>query len=163
MAKPTKNRIMCPDCGKPKMLFETEKEAQNFIKWNSGDMEHSDKLRPYYCPACCGYHISHKKHFGSFDHRTENMLNDYRRSLTHNDSFQKKLNKTSNLFSKQAKIDEILSEIKPETILKYGKVKNFLKSFMADWWKSHEKYDGWEDVDRIVREMIKRKYNNLKR
>lgn len=27
-----KNRVMCPDCGRSKMLFETETKANNFIK-----------------------------------------------------------------------------------------------------------------------------------
>ena len=58
-----KRRIYCPDCGKPKMLFETERKAQDFIRWNSDDMgAHGDELRAYYCPSCCGWHVSHKKH-----------------------------------------------------------------------------------------------------
>jgi ssDNA-binding Zn-finger/Zn-ribbon topoisomerase 1 len=32
--KPTRNRVMCPDCGKAKMLFESEKKAKRFIEWN---------------------------------------------------------------------------------------------------------------------------------
>ena len=34
-----KNRVMCPDCGKSKMLFETEKKAENFIKWNGDKLD----------------------------------------------------------------------------------------------------------------------------
>ena len=162
MAKPKNNRIMCPDCGKPKMLFATEKEAQNFIKWNSSEMEHGQTLRPYYCPACCGYHISHKKHFGGFDKRTDNMIEDYHRSLTHKDSFSKKLEKTSSLFTSQLKVDEILSAIKPENVFRYANLRHFLRDFMTEWWKTHEKYAGWEDVDRIVRETIKKKYKSFK-
>lgn len=152
---------MCPDCGKPKMLFSTEKEAQNFIKWNSSEMEHGQTLRPYYCPACCGYHISHKKHYTGFDNRTDHMINDYHRSLTHKDSFEKKLFKTSTLFTKQTKVDEILSEVKSENILKYGRLTTFLRDFLTEWWKTHEKYDGWEDVDRTVRETVRKKYGSL--
>jgi hypothetical protein len=36
--KPT-HRIFCPDCGKPKMLFETERKAQDFLKWNASEIE----------------------------------------------------------------------------------------------------------------------------
>ena len=61
MSKP-KNRIICPDCGKPKMVFESESKAKNFIKFNSDDIEFGSDMRPYYCPACCGWHISHKQY-----------------------------------------------------------------------------------------------------
>ena len=33
MCKP-KNRVLCPDCGREKMLFETEKKAKLFIEYN---------------------------------------------------------------------------------------------------------------------------------
>lgn len=32
--KPTKNRVYCRDCGRVKMLFETEKQADTFIRFN---------------------------------------------------------------------------------------------------------------------------------
>ena len=47
MSKPTKNRIMCPECGRTKMLFETESKARNFIKFNGEDFGHENELRPY--------------------------------------------------------------------------------------------------------------------
>ena len=34
-----KNRVWCPDCMRPKMKFETEKQAQDFIKWNHDNFE----------------------------------------------------------------------------------------------------------------------------
>ena len=64
MCKP-KNRVMCPDCGREKMLFETEKKAKLFIEYNWESItDDKDKLRVYYCPACCGYHISSHKYNG---------------------------------------------------------------------------------------------------
>lgn len=163
MSKPTKNRVMCPDCGKPKMLFETEKEALGFIKWNSSEMEHGDALRPYYCPACCGFHITHKKYYKGFDNRTERLINKYHYSLSKPDSMLKKLNKTSILFSKQIRIDEIMSQIKTEDVMRCGRVRNFLNMFFQDWWHNHEKFDGWEEVERNVRETVKKKFTVLKK
>ena len=59
--KPTRNRVMCPDCWRLKMLFKTRKKAINFIKWNKDELEYgSETLRAYYCPKCCGWHISHQ-------------------------------------------------------------------------------------------------------
>ena len=34
MTKPNKFRVMCPDIGRQKMLFDTEEKAKNFIKFN---------------------------------------------------------------------------------------------------------------------------------
>ena len=76
MSKP-KNRIMCPDCGKQKILFESESKANNFIKWNKDNIENGDKLRAYYCSACCGWHISHQKYRKDMEGRTDKMINTY--------------------------------------------------------------------------------------
>lgn len=79
MCKP-KNRVMCPDSGRLKMLFESESKANNFIKWNKDNIDNGDKLRSYYCPACCGWHITHMKYHKSMDNKTDNMIEAYHRS-----------------------------------------------------------------------------------
>jgi hypothetical protein len=59
--KPKKNQIFCVACGRPKMLFETEAEAQAFIRFNSGDilkMSRKAPVRSYYCQLCGGYHVT---------------------------------------------------------------------------------------------------------
>lgn len=59
--KPTKNRIFCIGCKRSKMLFETQVKADNFIKFNSGDIaaqSHKVPTRSYYCSFCCGWHIT---------------------------------------------------------------------------------------------------------
>ena len=79
--KPTRNRVMCPDCGRQKMLFKSEAKAKGFIKWNGRDLPFGgDRLRPYYCPACCGWHISHMEHKAEYDVRTEMLLNKFRKN-----------------------------------------------------------------------------------
>lgn len=75
-----KNRILCPDCGRPKILFESENKANNFIKFNASEISHGDRLRSYYCPACCGWHVSSHKYDGV--NRTEILLNKYHRSCS---------------------------------------------------------------------------------
>ena len=37
--KPTKNRVYCRDCGRVKMLFETEKQADTFIRFNREELK----------------------------------------------------------------------------------------------------------------------------
>lgn len=80
MCKP-KNRIMCPDCGRPKMLFETESKAKNFIKFNGSDVEYRGELRTYYCPACAGYHISSKEHKKNYDSQTDRLIDAYKKQM----------------------------------------------------------------------------------
>lgn len=80
--KPTRNRVMCPDCGRAKMLFESECSARNFIKFNGDDIDtHGGKLRVYYCPACCGYHISSKPYKEGYSYRTENLIKRYKEDI----------------------------------------------------------------------------------
>ena len=77
--KPTKSRVMCPDCGRQKMLFKTEKEAKTFLKFNEEAVnpDGTREMRTYYCPACCGYHISSHKYAGD-NKKTDRMIEKYR-------------------------------------------------------------------------------------
>ena len=59
-----KHRIYCRECGRYKLLFETEKKALNFIKFNAQDIINGNKngfvpKRAYYCECCGGYHVTH--------------------------------------------------------------------------------------------------------
>lgn len=59
--RPIKNRFFCLACGKPKMLFPTQKKAENIIKFNGDEIlaETGIKLsRVYYCQLCGGYHVT---------------------------------------------------------------------------------------------------------
>lgn len=59
--KPTNNRVYCIGCKHPKMLFETQTKADNFIKFNRDEIaSSSDKVpaRSYYCSFCCGWHVT---------------------------------------------------------------------------------------------------------
>lgn len=76
--KPSKCRIMCPDCGRPKMQFGSEKEAKTFIKFNGNEIsDNPDELRIYYCNSCCCYHISSKPFKKSYNYRTDNLIKRY--------------------------------------------------------------------------------------
>lgn len=62
--KPTKNKRYCLDAGRNKMLFETEKKAMNFIKFNADDIKAESGYSPtraYYCLPCGGYHLTSRK------------------------------------------------------------------------------------------------------
>ena len=65
------------------MLFETEKEAKTFLKFNEGEVnaDGSREMRVYYCPACCGYHISSHKYKGD-NKKTDRMIEAYNRQNT---------------------------------------------------------------------------------
>ena len=72
---------MCPDCKRQKMLFDTREQAINFIKFNGDDIDtHGGVLRPYYCPACCGYHITSKEYNEKYEGRTDKLIKAYKRS-----------------------------------------------------------------------------------
>ena len=61
-----KKRVFCPFCGYSKMLFETEKKANLYLKYNADDVleENGRKpIRTYYCEACGGWHVTSSKSF----------------------------------------------------------------------------------------------------
>ena len=53
-----KNRVYCPDCRRQKMKFDSERAAEDFLKWNRNNFEEKIPSRIYWCEACCGYHIT---------------------------------------------------------------------------------------------------------
>jgi len=104
MAKP-KHLIYCPKCGRSKMLFETQKKADLFIKFNSDDVEqesksHKKPVRSYYCDVCCGWHVtSIPKWRGEKDaEMTDNIILNYYidtdRKKKFNDYYNKRFGKS---------------------------------------------------------------------
>jgi len=78
--KPTRNRVMCPDCWRVKMLFESKEKAQAFIHWNGKELPYGgNRLRPYFCPACCGWHISHLEYKADYEGRTDRLISEYQK------------------------------------------------------------------------------------
>lgn len=73
---------MCPDCGRAKLLFETEKKAETFLKFNMDELnpDGNRTMRVYYCPACCGWHISSHEYKGKNDH-TDKLIAAYHKDL----------------------------------------------------------------------------------
>ena len=48
-------------CLRPKMLFESEEKARNFIKFNAGEISERSRhvpVRGYYCQFCGGWHVT---------------------------------------------------------------------------------------------------------
>lgn len=83
-----RNRILCPDCGKSKILFGSERKATNFIKYNGKDIlkenQTIDDLRVYYCPSCGGWHITSKPYKKSYSYRTDNLIKAYTKDMENN-------------------------------------------------------------------------------
>ena len=55
--KPNKSFVYCTDSNRRKMLFETEKKAENFMKFNNEEIEKESGYSPqrsYYCIFCTG-------------------------------------------------------------------------------------------------------------
>ncbi len=80
MKPKNENRIMCPSCMRPKLLFETREKAIDHIKWNYHQMlskkKKGTKVTVYYCQACCGYHLT--SHFNpKAKENTRSLINAY--------------------------------------------------------------------------------------
>ena len=78
--KPSKNRVFCKDCGKTKMFFETEKKADNFIKFNGEEIMQESGFKPersYFCIYCGGWHLTSQKENLNIKSRTERVVDRY--------------------------------------------------------------------------------------
>lgn len=129
---------MCPDCGRPKMLFETERKANGFIRWNGDELHVPEgcELRAYYCPSCCGWHISHQRHKEHYDQQTDNLIGAFERSRTSVSKLDRLINK--DLFEQeQRKLEEKAQKVYddiPEEIKGVGKktgIKRFLDGYFV--------------------------------
>lgn len=59
--KPTKNKVFCLAIRRTKMVFEEERKALNFIKFNRDVILEETGYAPtraYYCPFCLGWHVT---------------------------------------------------------------------------------------------------------
>ena len=59
--KPIRNKIFCVSCKRPKMLFESQAKADNFILYNKEEIEAENgktPVRSYYCRLCGGWHVT---------------------------------------------------------------------------------------------------------
>jgi len=75
--KPTKNRVFCKECGRVKMLFETEKKAQLFMKFNNEEIAAENghaPTRAYFCESCGGWHLTHIAEAPQGPSRTEKVI-----------------------------------------------------------------------------------------
>lgn len=81
--KPTKNKVFCLECGRAKMLFETEKKANTFIKFNSNEIAEQNghaPIRSYFCIACNGWHVTSRESATPFKMSlSEKVIKNYRR------------------------------------------------------------------------------------
>lgn len=134
--KPSKNRVMCPDCGRQKMLFESERKANDFIKWNGDDIDtHGGELRAYYCPSCCGWHVSSKEHKKSYDNQTERLIDAYRHTSGRNNSLDFVLLRETKNFDRVNESRKIYEKMPIE--LKASYYKNLVKKYITEYMNEH--------------------------
>lgn len=78
--KPKKNHVFCRACNRPKMLFESQAKADNFIKFNRDEIKSSNGKAPersYFCAFCGGWHVTSCKsaEIGShIDNRDQSVI-----------------------------------------------------------------------------------------
>ena len=78
--KPVKNRFICEDCGRVKMLFETKRKADTFMEFNGVEIEEETGFKPersYYCVYCGGWHVTSNKEQLDIISKTEKVLDSY--------------------------------------------------------------------------------------
>jgi hypothetical protein len=117
--KPTKSKIYCFDCGRHKILFESEKKAETFMKFNNEEIETESGYSPnraYYCISCNGWHVTsgEKRNVKS---KTEIVLDLYREEAA------EKKKRTESRVSEHLELKKILNSI-DELIKSVDDIKN---------------------------------------
>ncbi len=113
--KPTKNKVFCKNCERTKMLFETEKKAENFIKFNKEEIESESGYSPqrsYYCVFCGGWHTTSLKEKLNLS-RNERMFEQY---IQEKETIITKNNKPENKEDKNKKIKNLENKVKEMNI-----------------------------------------------
>ena len=146
-----KNRVMCPDCGRPKMQFETERKAQDFIKWNAGDFpQGGESLRTYYCKACCCWHISHKQYKSGYGTQLNNKIESFKQQRGNSGVRLDKLIRSSGIEPAVRQAEEIY----PQLNIAFMPRKS-LRSIISKFLKEHQEYQD----SPTLREEIAHLYN----
>lgn len=133
-----RNRVMCPDCGKAKMQFESERKAQDFIKWNADDLPlggHS--LRVYYCKACCCWHISHKQYSSGYGRQFNDKMKAYEQQRGNSGARLDKLIRGTDLETAIRLAQEIYPKLKM-THQPRSAVKTIIHNFLIEHKEYHD-------------------------
>lgn len=129
-----RNRVICPDCGRAKILFKSKESAEKFIEYNGKDIDTGGyPLRSYYCPACCGYHITKRRYKKSYNNKTSKLINAYHSSIeSKKDTKKQVISPPSPTIEQlaQAEVNKIPLEI---FILGKGSIKKYIsETFRKD-------------------------------
>jgi hypothetical protein len=106
--KPKKNKVFCRDCGRTKMLFETEKKANNFIAFNQEEIETESGYAPqrsYFCQFCGGWHTTSLKESIGIS-KNEKLLENYFTAKTNHEK-----NKSHNEEKRIKRMSELENQI----------------------------------------------------
>lgn len=79
--KPTKSRFFCREAQRSKMLFESQKKAENFMQYNNKEILNESgyaPVRSYHCIACDGWHLTSRREELDLPSKTELVLEAYK-------------------------------------------------------------------------------------
>lgn len=97
------NRLFCPQCGKFKLQFETERKALMHLEYNSDSFNDKRPVRVYYCTACCAFHTTSNINF--------DKIKDNYNIYEHIDSIASKYHFNKLSLERKNRIDNIFNRI----------------------------------------------------
>ena len=155
--KPTKNRMFCRECNRPKILFEEEKQALNFLKFNTGEYEEQVPLRAYCCNACMGWHITSKEGESYINPMVDKVINQYRRLLG---TYSEEVIKMSNTALSECGTLKKDMKLSPKIIRKKFRKLLQIRSILAASLTTHE----FALIEKTVNEtfaIVERRYGSM--
>lgn len=92
--KPSRGRVFCRECSRPKLLFDSEKKADLFIKFNADEIKECNRYAPdrsYYCIVCGGWHVTHKPFDSAMKSVSERVVEEYNNYVKSKESMRQKV------------------------------------------------------------------------
>ncbi len=158
--KPIKNRFFCRDCGRIKMLFQTEKQANTFIRYNADEINEESGVKPirsYYCISCDGYHVTSKNKIADLKSFTETVLEDYKKG-NENSSHHQAKNTKGELIEKSKNSIQKIENVYRETKAIRNSLKKEFKAIESNikWLMTLNKFEGIDNYSDTLNLSISR-------
>jgi|GEM_PF-6320245 len=154
------------------MLFETEKKAETFIKFNSSEIEEEVGYKPervYFCIYCGGWHVTSQKEDWSIKSPTEEILELYQQEKEEEALMKAKLQALKKeekalLLARKKEEEKALMKAKRQAFEKAGKALLFArkkeeKEALLLARKIEEFNKSLNDVERYIKVLKKLKNN----
>lgn len=135
--KPSK-KVKCLECNRKKMLFATEKEALDFIRFNQQEIYEENGFAPvraYWCEACGGWHLTHRESYLEGPTLTQTVISAYRQGKANKRIVNKEIYASGVHQARRRAVEQFLAGVYGSRIMSVRYVGMWKKGFVFEFTK----------------------------